>query len=226
VDEGLSVDAIYLDFKKAFDKVPHGMSKVRGCGVDGKEYNWINNWLNGREQRVVINGIHSDWCAVLSGIPQGSILGPLLFVIYVNDIDININNVILKFVDDTKIFAAVADSNDVELLRSDLRRLYEWSYDWLMFFNIDKCKVLHFGSNNAKYDYMLGDQVLDSVSIERNPHSQTPGKMRLCDRIFFCIFCDDPHNIAIPAYSRIFFTFLRKFDYFSPYFLNMYVRYA
>jgi len=170
VDVGLPVDAIYLDFKKAFDKVPHGrlMSKIRGCGVDDKVYNWINNWLNGREQRVVIKGIHSDWCAVLIGIPQESVLGPLLFVIYINDVDISINNVILKFVDDTKIFAAVADSNAIESLRSELRRLYKWSNDWLMLFNIDKCKVLHFGSYNAKYDYMLGDQVLDSVSIERD----------------------------------------------------------
>jgi len=70
VEKGLPVDAIYLDFKKAFDKVPHDrlMSKVGGYGVDGKVYNWINNWLNGREQRVIVNGIHSDWCEVLSGI--------------------------------------------------------------------------------------------------------------------------------------------------------------
>jgi len=74
---------------------------------------------------------------------------PLHFVIYINDIDININNVILKFADDTKIFSAVTDTNAIESLRSDLRRLYEWSNDWLMLFNIDKCKVLHFGSNNA-----------------------------------------------------------------------------
>jgi len=104
----------------------HGVTNVerRGCGVDGKVYNWINNWSNGREQRVVINGIHSDWCEVLSGIPQGSVLGLLLFVIYINDIDINITNAILKFADDTKIFAAVADTNAIESLRSDPRRLY------------------------------------------------------------------------------------------------------
>jgi len=133
--------------------------RFRGCGDDGKVYNWINNWLNGREQRVVINGIHSDWCAVLRGIPQGSVLGPLLFVIYINDIDININKVILKFANDTKIFAAVADTKAIESSGSDLRRL--WSNDWLMLFNTDTCKVLHIDSKNAKYDYMLGDQVLD-----------------------------------------------------------------
>jgi len=99
---------------------------------------------------VVINGIHSDWYAVLSGIPQGSVLGPLLFVIYINNIGININNVILKFADDTKLFATVADTIAIESMRSNLRKLYEWSNDQLMLFHIDKCKVLHFGSNNAK----------------------------------------------------------------------------
>jgi len=153
VDKGLPVDVrpIYLDFKKAFDKVPHGRlkSNVRGCGVDGKVYNWINNWLDGWEQRVVINGIHSDWCAVLSGYRRGQFLVhySLLFTLMISII--NINNVILKF--------ALADTDAIESLRSDLRRLYEWSNDWLMLFNIDKCKVLHFGYNNAKYDYMLCD---------------------------------------------------------------------
>jgi len=125
VDKGLPVDAIYLDFQNAFDKVPYGrlMSNVRGCGVDGKVYNWINNWVNGREQRVVINGIHSDWCAVLSGIPQVSVLGPLLFVIYIKNIDININNVILKFADDAKLCSAVTDTSIIKSFRTDLRRL-------------------------------------------------------------------------------------------------------
>ena len=90
---------------------------------------WIKNWLNDREQRVIINGKHSDWCSVLSGIPQGSVLGPILFVVYINDIDRNINNVLLKFADDTKLFAVVKDPVSIESLRSDLKRLYEWSND-------------------------------------------------------------------------------------------------
>jgi len=155
----------YLEYTKYFNiRIRPAMCNWRLFVTHFNKHN--NSWLNSREQRVVINGIHSDRCAVLSGIPQGSVLGTLLFVIYINNIDININNVILKFADDTKMFAAVADTNAIESLRSDLRRLYEWSNDWLMLFNMDKCKVLYFGINDAKYDYMWGDQVLDSVSIE------------------------------------------------------------
>ena len=95
-------------------------------------YNWIKNWLDGREQRVIIIGKHSDWCNVLSGILQGSVLGPILFFVYINDINRNIYNVILEFADDTKLFAVVKDSVSIESLRSDLKRLYEWSNDWIM----------------------------------------------------------------------------------------------
>ena len=113
-------------------------------------YNRIKNRLNGRKQRVIINGKHSDWCDFFSGIPQGSVLGPILFVVYIIDNDRNINNVILKFADDTKLFAVVKDSVSIESFGSDLKRLYEWSNDWIMLFNTDKCRVLHFGTNNVK----------------------------------------------------------------------------
>ena len=103
---------------------------------------------------MILNGKYSDWYNVLSGIPQGSVLGPILFVVDIIDTDKNINNVILKLADDAKLVGVVKDLVDIESLRSDLRRLYEWSNDWTILFNIDKCKVLHFGTNNVKSEYI------------------------------------------------------------------------
>jgi ribonuclease P/MRP protein subunit RPP40 len=141
VDRGFPVDVIYLDFQKAFDNVPHRrlMLKINSLGINGSIFKWIENWLQDREQKVVMLGSSSRWIKVKSGVPQGSVLGPLLFLIYINDIDDVVASKILKFADDTKLYGVVANQQDIERLKNDLKNLCNWSADWLMLFNVDKC---------------------------------------------------------------------------------------
>ena len=128
-DNGDSYDILYLDFSKAFDKVPHQrlLSKVRAHGIDGKVYDWIKAWLCDRQQRVVVNGTKSEWGQVISGVPQGSVLGPLLFLIYINDLDSEISSDVSKFADDTKIGRLIRSESDVIALQADLDRMKEWT---------------------------------------------------------------------------------------------------
>ena len=166
VDKGEPLDVIYLDFQKAFDKVPHKrlLLKLQAHGIGGILAKWIESWLTDREQRVVLNGCTSSWSAVHSGVPQGSVLGPLLFVIYINDIDVTIGSNLLKFADDAKVFRSVSIPAEIEILREDLRNLFSWSKDWQMLFNVEKCQVVHFGFNNPKVSYTLADHKLKEVS--------------------------------------------------------------
>ncbi|KAJ8027731.1 RNA-directed DNA polymerase from mobile element jockey [Holothuria leucospilota] len=170
LDCGHSVDVIYLDFSKAFDKVPLGrlMVKLHRLGIKGSCADWINSWLNGRSQRVVVNGNFSSWKEVTSGVPQGSVLGPLLFLIFINDIDSSLTSSISKFADDTKLYRKVSDKDDASLLQKDLDRLFSWSQTWQMSFNADKCKVLHFGPKNFSYDYNMNGSILSDVTFEKD----------------------------------------------------------
>jgi len=137
VDPGKDVDVIFLDFAKAFDKVPHQrlLQKLASHGITGKLLKWISNWLSNRMQRVCVNGSLSDWILVLSGVPQGSVLGPMLFLIFINDLDCGIIKWILKFADNTKIFGPICDCNDYMVFQEDLNRLFSWSTNWQMAFN-------------------------------------------------------------------------------------------
>ena len=161
---------IYLDFQKAFDKVPHKrlMLKLRALGILDEIYCWIEDWLKDRKQRVILLGANSDWIGVKSGVPQGSVLGPLLFLIYINDIDEGVASGLLKFADDTKIFGVVANNEDIKKLQGDLINVCRWSKDWLMLFNVEKCKVMHIGYNNKKVNYEMDGKNLEVVDEEKD----------------------------------------------------------
>ena len=136
-DQGLPVDVLYLDFSKAFDKVPHQrlISKLRAHGIGPEISRWIENWLTDRKQRVTIKGTQSPWTSVTRGVPQGTVLGPILFTIYINDIDENIKSQILKFADDTKLMAPVSNQEQITELQEDLAGAFHWAGKWKMEFN-------------------------------------------------------------------------------------------
>ena len=171
IDSGTAVDAIYLDFAKAFDKVPHGrlLHKLEKYGIRGQLLNWIKAWLSGRSQRVCLEGTVSDWVAVISGVPQGSVLGPLLFLVYINDLEDGIKSSILKFADDTKMFRKISNTGDTRQLQEDLDVLIQWSKKWQMLFNVEKCKVMHIGNpKDPKANYFMQGCQLDECLEEKD----------------------------------------------------------
>lgn len=170
IDNGNPLDTVYLDFSKAFDKVPHLRlcRKIEAHGISGCVKNWIQNWLSNRTQRVVLDGIASSDQPVKSGVPQGSVLGPILFVIFINDIDTCIQSKLKKIADDSKVYRELRSEEDYQILQEDVENLCQWSDDWEMLFNIKKCKVLHFGFNNPSFNYHMKDEVLFSDSTEKD----------------------------------------------------------
>ena len=117
---------------------------------------------------MCISGAESDWQKVISGVPQGSILSPMLFVIFINDIDLTVVSSLLKFADDTKTLRQVPEVEYAFTLQEDLHSMYKWSQDWQLLFNFTKCKCLHIGYNNPNYDYFMGDVRIESIDIEKD----------------------------------------------------------
>ena len=137
LDDHGALDAIYLGFTKAFDKVPHEqlLLKVENHGIKGGALDWIPDFLSNRQQRVVINGTHSAWASVTSGISQGSILEPLLFVIFVNDMPDVVKSFLYMFADYTKLFTRVNETEGTSQLQGDLNTLSNWTDTWQLTFN-------------------------------------------------------------------------------------------
>ena len=172
LDQGFSTDVIYFDFSKAFDTVLHNrlFNKLRGYGVEGDLLEWFRSFLTDRFQRVQINGSVSSWVRVRSGVPQGSVLGPLLFALYVNELPSLVSSPLLMFADDIKLYRIIRSSEDCLQLQHDIDVLAQWSKKWLLSFNVTKCKVLHIGNStvHCSHQYTLQEVPLELLDDMRD----------------------------------------------------------
>ena len=173
ITSGEVVDVVYMDFQKAFDTVPHArlLKKLQAYGIEGELLAWITEYLRDRTQIVTVNGESSIAGAVISGIPQGTVLGPLLFVIYINDILDDINSEGLLFADDAKIFRTISCKDDSLLLQEDIGKLEAWSDLWLLRFHPDKCHLLTLGKfENIMYchRYRVNGHEIDHTFEEKD----------------------------------------------------------
>jgi len=173
LDEGFGLDVIYLDYKKAFDSVPikRLLIKLRQYGIGGKLILWIEDFLTARTMRVGLRGAFSSLLEVLSGVPQGSVLGPLLFLLFVNELPMWIVNDMKMFADDTKVWTKIKSATDGASLQSDLNQLTDWSNIWQLKFNPDKCKVMSIGHKQDTKYYMndgTGLRELEAMHEERD----------------------------------------------------------
>ena len=152
LDNRGQVDTFILDFEKAFDTPPHELlkSKLFSYGIGGKTLKWIDSFLCFRQQRVVVNGVKSDWAPVLSGVPQGTVLGPLLFSLYINDISSDIESEIRLFADDCVCYREIKDEKDTMKVQRDIDRLGSWARKWGMRFQPVKCNMMQLTRKRIK----------------------------------------------------------------------------
>jgi len=167
LDNKRQYDLIVLDFQKAFDKVSHShlLKKLHASGVRGKLHQWMETYLTQRTQSVVVDGATSEEANVLSGVPQGTVLGPLMFLVYINDITLNIRGKMRLFADDALLYHPIKTSEDSKAMQADLNLLHQWSKRWKMAFNAGKCHVLHVTRNRnvMRHRYEVGGAQLTSV---------------------------------------------------------------
>ena len=168
MENGKQTDVLIMDFSKAFDKVSHSLllHKLDHYGIRGKTNRWIQSFLTRRSQSVVVEGQKSQSVDVESGVPQGSVLGPSLFLFYINDIPTGIDSTVRLFADDTVVYLTISSDKDCSVLQADLAKLQEWETRWKMAFHPDKCNVLSITRKKKPIDhaYILHNHILEHVT--------------------------------------------------------------
>ena len=174
----LEVRSVFLDISKAFDKVWREglLYKLKSMGISGELYN-LENYLSDRFQRVILNAQFSSWKPILAGVPQCSILGPLLFLIYINDLPNELKSNAKLFADDTSLFTLVKDKNEsTSILNSDLLLISKWACNWKMLFNPDPTKTAHeviFSKKKITQTHPIIS--LNNIQVERVPYQKHLG---------------------------------------------------
>ena len=168
LEDGIQEDLLVLDFSKAFDKVSHSLliHKLHHLGICGKVNTWIREFLRDRKQAVVVNGAKSEFAPVESGVPQGSVLGPTLFLLFINDLPTGLTSTARLFADDTACHMRVYSPSDQEELQEDLNKLATWEEKWKMCFHPQKCTTVHMTRRQTTlhHDYQLHGHTLQEES--------------------------------------------------------------
>jgi len=193
-DKKEQVDLAILDFSKAFDTVPHRrlLHKLEKYGITGNIFNWIKSFLTQRQQQVLVEGEVSTPCKVESGVPQGTVLGPLLFLCHINDLPENISSQVRLFADDCLLYRSVTSPKDHEILQDDLTSLQKWAHTWGMKFNETKCYIMsiHRRKTPSHFSYSLNDHPLENV--HENPYLG----IQISDNLKWSSHIDKIHNRA------------------------------
>jgi hypothetical protein len=198
LDNKNNVDIVYVDFSRAFDSVVHSklLCKLASYGIRDDLLRWIHAFLSDRQQCVVVNHFISKPCNVLSGVPQGSVLGPLLFLLFVNDIVEIFDDVISckLFADDLKLYTVIKSTTLISPLTAALDCLCVWSAMWQLKINIEKCILVHMDSSNFKFHYSLNGTQLKSSLHVRDLGVEIDSSLKFDHHL---------NNIVTRAYQRI-----------------------
>jgi hypothetical protein len=214
----LDVIVIYLDLAKAFDSVLHSalMVKLEALQFDKQLCAWILDFLTDRKQRVVLDGFMSNWRRVGRGVPQGSVLGPLLFLVFINDMPAGLNHICKLYADDSKLIAVIKTDEDRLKLQEDLDKVCDWSAKWKIGFNVAKCKVMHFKSKLRKTQPHTRDYTMN-INGQRVPLSTTQSERDLGIQVTNKLKWAEQVSIVTTKANSMMGRLKRAFKYWTPF---------